>query len=65
MASSTGRTKQQKMKAAAEDEEDAGRQIARELAIPCGDGIFASCSFADLGLHPALCQHLRGFFPEP
>ena len=23
-------------------------------------GIFASCSFSDLGLHPALCQHLQG-----
>ncbi|KAM0948295.1 putative RNA helicase [Dioscorea sansibarensis] len=22
-------------------------------------GIFASCSFSDLGLHPALCQHLQ------
>lgn len=24
-------------------------------------GVFASCSFADLGLHSTLCQHLQGF----
>ncbi|CAL9774120.1 unnamed protein product [Musa acuminata subsp. burmannicoides] len=24
-----------------------------------GEGLFASCSFSDLGLHPFLCQHLR------
>ncbi|KAJ0962418.1 hypothetical protein J5N97_030246 [Dioscorea zingiberensis] len=28
-------------------------------------GIFASCSFSDLGLHANLCQHLQGFLLLP
>jgi hypothetical protein len=26
------------------------------------EGLFASCSFTDLGLHPTLCAHLQGSF---
>lgn len=25
------------------------------------NGLFASCSFSDLGLHATLCEHLQGF----
>ncbi|XP_042379212.1 DEAD-box ATP-dependent RNA helicase 17-like [Zingiber officinale] len=32
---------------------------AGEQKPQAGGGLFASCSFDDLGLHPTLCQHLR------
>ncbi|KAG6516420.1 hypothetical protein ZIOFF_026885 [Zingiber officinale] len=37
-----------------------GGMEAGEQKPQAGGGLFASCSFDDLGLHPTLCQHLRG-----
>lgn len=63
MGEAEKRKRKRKVEAAVE-EDDGERKSASEVgrlgAAGSSDGVFASCSFADLGLHPTLCQHLKG-----
>ncbi|KAK8969963.1 DEAD-box ATP-dependent RNA helicase 17 [Platanthera guangdongensis] len=37
-------------------EKNNGKAVGSELRV---EGVFASCTFDDLGLHPSLCEHLK------
>ncbi|CAA6659292.1 unnamed protein product [Spirodela intermedia] len=62
MGEAEKRKRKRKVEAAVE-EDDGERKSASDVgrlgAVGSSDGVFASCSFEDLGLHPTLCQHLK------